>query len=63
MPNRDRFLAICHFERPNDVDIIDWFNRPWAETPETWVKQGAPEEIKNTDSFNRYFQLDHLHIL
>ncbi len=63
MPNRERFLAICHGKRPGDVAIIDWFNRPWAETPETWVRQGAPEEIKNPESFNRYFQFEHLHTL
>jgi uroporphyrinogen decarboxylase len=63
MPNRERFLAICRGERPGDVSIIDWFNEPWTETPEVWVKQGAPEEIKNADAFNRYFQFDHLHAL
>ena len=63
MPNRERFLAICRGDRPGDVSIIDWFNEPWTETPEVWVKQGAPEEIKNADAFNRYFQFDHLHAL
>ena len=63
MPNRDRFRAICRGERPGDISIIDWFNRALVETPEEWIKQGAPEEIKSADSFNRYFQFDHLHAL
>jgi len=63
MPNRERFLAICRGERPGDVPIIDWFHRCWSETPEEWVKQGAPEEIKNAHGFNKYFQLDHIHSL
>lgn len=63
MPNRDRFLAICHFERPHDVSIIDWFNRYWAETPAAWVKQGAPKEILTPEGFNQYFQFEHIHNL
>ena len=63
MPNRDRFLAICHFERPNDVSIIDWFNRYWMETPAAWVKQGAPKEILTPEGINRYFQFEHIHNL
>ena len=63
MPNRERFLAICRGERPGDVAIMDWFHRTWAETPEEWVKQDAPEEIKNPDFLNRYFQFEHIHSL
>jgi len=61
MPNRERFLAICRGERPGDFAIMDWFHRSWAETIEAWIKQGAPEEIRNQDGLNRYFQFDHLH--
>ena len=49
MPNRERFLAICHGERPGDVMNIDWFNRCWVDTPKEWVKQGAPKEILKPD--------------
>ena len=63
MPNRERFLAICRGKRPGDALILDWFNEPWAETPDVWVKQGAPEQIKSPDGFNRYFEFDHLHAL
>jgi len=63
MPNRERFLATCRSERPGDVPIADWFNKHWAETPETWVKQGAPEEILTAEGFRSYFQLDHVQTL
>jgi len=61
MPNRERFRAICLGERPSDVAIMDWFHRGWPETIEAWIKQGAPEEIRNQDSLNQYFQFEHLH--
>ena len=61
MPNRERFRAICHGERPGDVAIIDWFHRCWPDTLEQWIKQGAPEEIRSQDGFNRYFQMEHIH--
>ncbi len=61
MPNRERFRAICRGERPGDFAIMDWFHRCWAETIEGWIEQGAPEEIRNPDAFNRYFQIEHLH--
>ena len=61
MPNRERFLAICRGERPGDVSVIDWLHRCWAETVDAWIEQGAPREIKDQDSMNRYFQFDHLH--
>lgn len=63
MPNRERFLAICHGERPGDVAITDWFNRYWTDTPKEWVKQGAPKEILKPEGFNRYFQIEHIHNL
>ncbi|HEY82308.1 MAG TPA: hypothetical protein G4O01_03345 [Dehalococcoidia bacterium] len=61
MPNRERFRALCKGERPGDVPIYDWFNKYWSETPEAWVKQGAPKEILTASGFNQYFQLDHIH--
>ena len=63
MPNRERFLAICHGERTGDISIIDWFNRYWTNVPKEWVKQGAPKEILKTEGFNRYFQFEHIHNL
>lgn len=63
MPNRERFLDICHGKRPGDVSIIDWFNRYWLDTPLEWIKQGAPKEIKKAAAFNRYFQFEHIHNL
>jgi len=51
MLDRERFLAICRGERPGDVSIIDWLNAPLGcETPEAWIKQGAPEEIREPAS-------------
>ena len=61
MPNRERFLAICRGERLGDFLVMDWFHRCWADTIEEWIKQGAPEEIRNPETFNRYFQIEHLH--
>ena len=63
MPNRERFRAICCGERPGDVPIFDWFNKYWSDTPEAWVKQGAPKEILTAAGYNQYFQLDHIHSL
>ena len=63
MPDRERFLAICHGEKPGDVAIMDWFNRYWIDTPKEWVKQGAPKEILKPDGFNRYFGFEHIHNL
>ena len=63
MPNRERFLDICHGKRPGDVSITDWFNRYWLDTPLEWIKQGAPKEIKKAAAFNRYFQFEHIHNL
>jgi hypothetical protein len=63
MPNRQRFLDICHGKRPGDVLITDWFNRYWLDVPDEWIKQGAPKEIKKAAAFNRYFQFEHIHNL
>jgi uroporphyrinogen-III decarboxylase len=61
--NRERFLAICHSERLGDVPIMDWYHKYWPETPEAWVKQGAPEKILTAAGYNQYFQLEHIHSL
>jgi len=39
---RERFLDICHFKRPGDLYLTEWY---WPTTLEEWVKQGAPEQI------------------
>ena len=39
---RERFLGICHFERPGDLYIREMFG---LEALREWVKQGAPEQI------------------
>jgi len=61
MPSRERFLAICRGERPGDFEIMDWFHRSWAETIDTWIEQGAPEEIRTQEGLNQYFGFEHLH--
>ena len=38
VPNRERFLAICHGERLGDVSLVDWFNRHLPETPGAFIK-------------------------
>jgi len=63
MPNRQRFLDICHFKRTGDIAIYDWFNRYWTDTPKEWVKQGAPAEILKPEGFSKYFGFDHIHNL
>ncbi len=63
MPNRARFKEICLGERSGEVSLIDWFHRGWLETIDNWIVEGAPAEITNQDTYNDYFQLDHLHAL
>ncbi len=63
MPNRERFLDICRGKRPGDVAILEWFNRFDVQTPVEWIKQGAPEEIKDAGHFFRYLQCDRVHVL
>ena len=58
---RERFKAICRGERPGDVSIVDWFHRGWPDTIETWIKQGAPEGIRDQRVLNEYFGFEHLH--
>ena len=51
--NRERFLGICHFERPGDLYISDLF---WLDTLEEWAKQGAPKELSpDANSFKELF--------
>jgi len=57
---RERFLGICHFERPGDLFTFDKF---WPETLEEWVKQGAPKQIIDPCFLYDYFQFDHCHSL
>jgi len=52
---KQRFLDICHFKRPGDLCTHDWC---WPETIESWVEQGAPEEIINPSFLLDYFQFD-----
>ena len=63
MPNRERFLAICRNERPGDLAIMDWFHRCWPDTIERWIGEGAPEEIRNQDGLNRYFEFERFNAL
>ena len=43
---RERFLGICHFERPGDLLLTAPYpNLFYTETQEEWVKQGAPKQI------------------
>ena len=63
MPNRERFLAICRSESKGTIALMDWFYRPLVETPEEWIKQGAPEEIRRLDAYNRYFKFERINAL
>jgi uroporphyrinogen decarboxylase len=40
---------------------MDWYFRHYIETPEVWIEQGGPEEVRT--SWNRYFQFEHFHAL
>ncbi len=61
--NREKFHAICRGEKLGEVPTMDWFHKYWPETPEAWVKQGAPKEILTAEGYNQYFQFDHIHSL
>ncbi len=50
---KERFLDICHFKRPGDLWLKDYFPE---ETLKNWVAQGAPEEIVNPRFCREYFQ-------
>ena len=59
--NRERFLAICRFERPGDLCLLTpYINDFWPETLELWVKQGAREEILDSRFRRNHFQFDHM---
>ncbi|MDD4859109.1 MAG: uroporphyrinogen decarboxylase family protein [Dehalococcoidales bacterium] len=61
---RDRFLEIARFQRPNDLCLMTpVFNDFWAGTLETWVKQGAPEQILNGRFRQEYLQMFHIRSL
>jgi len=53
--NRERFLGICHFERPGDLYIREMFG---IEALREWVKQGAPEQLldRRGGFVEEYFQ-------
>ena len=59
---RERFLDICHFERPGDLYLRDSF---WLETLKNWAKQGAPKEIAPSKFGDQYrpksFLYDYFH--
>jgi len=60
MSNREWFLDIAHFKRPNELCLLTpTFNEGWPATMETWVKQGAPEQIVNSRFRGDYFQFFH----
>lgn len=61
--NRENFHAICRGEKLGEVPTLDWFHKYWPETPEAWVKQGAPKEILTAEGYNQYFQFEHIHSL
>ena len=52
---KQRFLDICHFKRPGDLWLRDFF---WEETLEKWVEQGAPKEIIHPHFQREYFQFE-----
>jgi len=56
---RERYLGVCHFERPGDL-LLSGPNLIWVEALREWVKQGAPEEIMNFFFCQQYFQFDPL---
>lgn len=50
--DKERYLAICHFERTNDLFTFDGF---WNRTLSDWVKQGAPKQIFDGGFRANYF--------
>ncbi len=62
--SRERFRGICHFERPGDLMLVTpYFHDFWTETLDEWVKQGAPEEMRQSRFRGEYFQLNHIRML
>ncbi len=61
---RERFLAICRFERRGDLCLLTpSINDFWPRTLREWVKQGAPEQILDSRFRGDYFQFDHMRLL
>ncbi len=61
---RQRFLDICRFKRKGDLCLIaPWLNDFWMETPEIWVKQGAPAELLDSRALRDYFEFEHIRVL
>ena len=57
---RERFLAICRFERPGDLSLLaPVFNVFWELTVKEWVKQGAPEQIAGGGLHGNQFRWDY----
>jgi len=54
---KECFLDICHFKRPGDLYIADYF---WPETLRKWVKQSAPKEIIHARFRREYFQFQRI---
>ena len=62
--SKERFKSIAKFERPGDLCLLTPFiNGFWGETPDEWIKQGAPAQIENSRFLGDYFQFTHLRLL
>ncbi|MBN1856865.1 MAG: hypothetical protein JW846_07930 [Dehalococcoidia bacterium] len=62
--NSERFRGICHFENTGELMLVTpYFHDFWTETLDAWVKQGAPEEIRQSRFRGEYFHLDHMRML
>jgi len=61
---RERFLDICRFKRTGDLCLLaPWLNDFWMETPDVWVRQGAPAELADPRTLRTYFEFDHIRVL
>ncbi len=61
---RQRFLDICRFKRTGDLCLLaPWLNDFWMETPEVWVKQGAPAELMDSRTLRDYLEFEHIRVL
>ncbi len=61
---RQRFLDICRFKRTGDLCLLaPWLNDFWMETPEVWVKQGAPAELVDARTLRDYLEFEHIRVL
>ena len=62
--SKERFKSIAKFERPGDLCLLTPFiNGFWGETPDEWIKQGAPAQIVNSRFLGDYFQFTHLRLM